>query len=249
MYSHIEKLSDSENLCQVLLNVHAIISSHTEEYLPLHTALQWDSTGCKATEPSNAHRITFICKPLSVDPLTVSHWEGLEKVQQSLWLLSTEGLWIPTLPTPNVFLGQQCVSLSSCPWANTSAFGTRRQRRENMDTYFKVSSGFKGQEAEENDFCPFLSSPEHQMWGVEVVEGDRTVVTLHPASLFRTTHPAFGEVQRFQHSRWDFPGVTIYQLVIQPALQVLFWKNHGIFKEVRGHCWLGLTFTLIFIKR
>jgi len=165
MYSHIEKLSDSQNLCQVVLNVHAMLSIRIEEHLPLHTALQWDSTGCKAMEPSNVHRITFICKPLSVDPLSISHWEGLEKVQQSLWLLSTEGLWITTLPTPNVFLGQRRVSLSSCPWANTFAFGTRRQRRENTDTYFKVSSGFKGQEAEEDDFCSFLCSPEHQMWG------------------------------------------------------------------------------------
>lgn len=158
MYSHIEKLSDSQNLCQVVLNVHAMLSIRIEERLPLHTALQWDSTGCKTMEPSNVHRITFICKPLSVDPLSISHWEGLEKVQQSLWLLSTEGLWITTLPTPNVFLGQRRVSLSSCPWANTFAFGTRRQRRENTDTYFKVSSGFKGQEAEEDDFCSFLCS-------------------------------------------------------------------------------------------
>lgn len=57
---------------------------------------------------------------------------------------------------------------------------------------------------------------------VVVVEGGRTVITPLPASLFGTTHPAFREVQQFQHSLWDFPEVTIYQLVIQPALQVLF---------------------------
>lgn len=95
--------------------MHAILSNHTKEYLPLHTALQWDSTGCKAAEPSNEHRITFICKLSSVDPLSVSHWEGLEKVQQSMWLLSTEGLWILTLPTPNVFLGQNVWVSAAAP--------------------------------------------------------------------------------------------------------------------------------------
>lgn len=45
---------------------------------------------------------------------------------------------------------------------------------------------------------------------VVVVEGGRTVVTPFLASLFGTTHPAFGEVQQFQHCHWDFPEVTIY---------------------------------------
>lgn len=81
--------------------------------------------------------------------------------------MSAEGLWILTLPTQNVFLGQGNVGFSSCPCANTYAFGNRRRRakrRENMDTDFKIGSGFKGEKAEEDDFSSFLSSPEFQMW-------------------------------------------------------------------------------------
>lgn len=57
---------------------------------------------------------------------------------------------------------------------------------------------------------------------VVVLEGGRAVVMQIAASLFSTTHPAFGEVQQFQHDLWDFPEGTIYQLVIQPVLLVLF---------------------------
>lgn len=170
--------------------------------------------------------------------------------------MSAEGLWILTLPTQNVFLGQGNVGFSSCPCANTYAFGNRRRRakrRENMDTDFKIGSGFKGEKAEEDDFSSFLSSPEFQMWRRSLLwcwrEAELFVVMQIPASLFSTACPAFGEVQQFQHCLWDFSEGTSYQLVIQPVLLVLFWKNHSIFKEVRGHHWLGLTFnTCIFYQ-
>jgi len=53
--------------------------------------------------------------------------------------VSAEGLWILTLPAPNVFLGQDSVGFSSCPCANTYALGNRRQRGREGKTWTYTS--------------------------------------------------------------------------------------------------------------
>lgn len=103
---------------------------------------------------------------------------------------------------------------------------------------------FQGGKSQRRRF-PYSSPPQSSRWGEGACCGVGVRQSCCCADPSISAHPAYGEVQQFQHHLWDFPEGTISQLVIQSVLPVLFWKNGGIFREVRGHHWLGLTFTLV----
>lgn len=141
--------------------------------------------------------------------------------------MPAEGLWILTLPAQHVFLGQCSVGFSSCPRANTYALGNRRQRGKEGKTWTwasKSSRVSRGKKLKRRiSLCSFPPLSARCGEGACCGVGGRQICYYtDPSVSVQYNSSCLWGSSAISTPSLDFPEGTIYQLVIQPVLLVLF---------------------------